>query len=201
MVEQRYFVGLDLGPVGQPTGLAVLHRRRRHPSDPPDRRRPAYTLGHLHRFPPGTPYPEIIAAVRDLLRTPPLVEPYLLADYTGVGRAVLRLLIDGLKDQVTCRFSPVVITAGHQVTLDAGYGIPRRELAGTLQVLLQTRRLLIPNSLPEATRLVAELQQFQVRVSAVGSDAPEPWRDGPQDDLVLATAIAAWSGERALPPG
>jgi len=39
-----------------------------------------------------------------------------------------------------------------------------------------------------------------VRVTAAGQEETlEAWREGPHDDLVLAVALAAWWGEKALP--
>jgi hypothetical protein len=90
-VEQQYFVGLDLGQSSDPTALAVLERPRVEPGAPPGMRRPPYALRHLQRFPPGTPYQEIIETVRQLLRTPPLPGADLVGDTTGVGRAVVSL--------------------------------------------------------------------------------------------------------------
>jgi hypothetical protein len=65
---------------------------------------------------------------------------------------------------------------------------------------LQTRRLQIASGLPEAPLLVKELENFRVNVSLARNDSPESWREGQHDDLVLAAALAAWTGERALPP-
>jgi hypothetical protein len=79
--------------------------------------------------------------------------------------------------------------------------LKEREFVGTLQVLLQTRRLQLSRALPDAPLLVQELENFRVKVSArPAEEGPESWREGPQDDLVLAVALAAWVGEQALPP-
>src|SRR5438270_1326205 len=122
----RYFVGLDLGRPAEPTALAVLDRPRAGPHDAPGVR-PAYALRHLHRFPPGTPYPAVVDAVVALLRTPPLPLAWLLADHTGVGSAVLDLFRDGFRAKVDCTFSPVCLTAGGAVTIGpaGGYAIPK----------------------------------------------------------------------------
>jgi hypothetical protein len=67
-------------------------------------------------------------------------------------------------------------------------------------VLPQTRRLQVPRTLPQAALLVRELVNFRAKVTLVGTEEPEPWREGPQDDLVLAVGLAAWAGEQGLPP-
>jgi hypothetical protein len=53
--------------------------------------------------------------------------------------------------------------------------------------------------LPEAELLVKELQNFKVKITAAANEVFGEWREGQHDDLVLATALAAWAGERALP--
>jgi len=75
-------------------------------------------LRYLHRFALGTPYPAVVDAVRQLLQRPPLPRSYLVVDQTGVGRAVVDMLTDGLKNHVTCMFVPINITAGGQVTMN-----------------------------------------------------------------------------------
>jgi hypothetical protein len=99
----------------------------------------------------------------------------------------------------------VTITGGNEVHHDEATGywsVPKRELVGTLQVLLQNHRLKIGAELPEASVLVAELRNFRARINASGHDSygagpAADWRDGAHDDLVLATAVAAWYAERA----
>jgi hypothetical protein len=102
---------------------------------------------------------------------------------------------------VTCTYYPVIITAGHEAAWgEGGLHLPRKELVGVLQVLLQTRRLHIPRTLSEASLLVRELENFKAKVTLAGGDTMEAWREGEHDDLVLAVALAAWVGEQALPP-
>jgi hypothetical protein len=203
MSEQprRYFVGLDLGQAQDFTALAVLDRPVTHPTAPPEQRRPAYALRHLQRFPLGTPYPDVVRAVVGLLRTPPLPGCLLAVDQTGVGRAVVEMLADGLRSRATCRMVAITITGGHAVTHgeDHSLHVPKKELVGTLQVLLQTRRLQVARTLPDAPALVRELENFRVKITPALNETFEPWRDGQHDDLVLAVALAAWVGEKGLP--
>jgi hypothetical protein len=44
--------------------------------------------------------------------------------------------------------------------------------------------------------LVKELDNFKVKVTVAANETFESWREKDHDDLVLATAIAAWLGER-----
>jgi hypothetical protein len=203
VVVVRRFVGLDLGQAQDYTALAVLSRPRVTGSEPPAARQPPYDVPHLHRFPLGTPYPTIVASVVELLRTPLLRGSVLVVDQTGVGRAVVDMLTDAMTGRVTCHFIPVTITAGHEVTQsDTGQlRVPKKELVGCLQVLLQTRRLWIARALPDAAVLVRELETFRVKITEAANETFGAWREGQHDDQVLAVALAAWMGERCLPEG
>ena len=45
--------------------------------------------------------------------------------------------------------------------------------------------------------LVRELENYRPKVILPTADMLQ-WRDGAHDDLILAVALAAWGGERAL---
>ena len=119
-------------------------------------------------------------------------------DATGVGAAVTNLLTDaGLS------VTPIVITGGHDVGRSerGGYTVPKKDLVGLVQVLLQGRRLRIAEGLPEAQTLVRELSSFRYSISpsghttfAAGGNDLE-WRTAPNDDAVLAVAVAVWLAE------
>jgi hypothetical protein len=157
-------------------------------------------LRHLQRFPLGTPYPAVVQAVVSLLGNVQLSDPSLAVDQTGVGRAVVDMLADALRGQVSCLFFPITITAGHAVTggeMDSLH-VPKKELVGTLQLLFQTRRLQVARTLPDAAVLVKELENFRVKITAARNETFASWREGQHDDLVLAVALAAWLGEQML---
>jgi hypothetical protein len=119
---------------------------------------------------------------------------------TGVGRAVVSLISDGLLNRVTCTVLWVAITAGHESSDDGkrGWLVPRIELVSTTRILLQSRRLKVSQGLPETPMLVQELMNFKAKAPTTSGDTYEAWREGPHDDLVLAVAIAAWVGERVM---
>ena len=197
----RYFVGLDLGQAQDFTALAVLTRPRLTGRECPADRKPPYAVPHLKRYLLGTPYPVIVAAVVELLRTSKLHGSMLVVDQTGVGRAVVDMLTEAMKGKVFATCRSVTITAGHDVTVgeNGQYRVPKKELVGCLQVLLQSRRLHVARALPEAAILVRELETFRVKITESANETFGAWREGQHDDLLLAVALAAWSGERALP--
>jgi len=70
---------------------------------------------------------------------------------------------------------------------------------------LRERRLRIAEQLPESSVLLAELQNFRVKISLSGHDSYAAgeggmWREGAHDDLVLAVGIGAWLAEHAPAP-
>jgi hypothetical protein len=197
-----HFVGLDLGQAQDFTALAVLERPFVNLNTPPTQRRPVNALRHLRRLPLGTPYPEVVQEILKLLRAPTLAGALLVVDQTGVGRPVVDMLADKLRNQVTARLLPITITGGHMVTMadPSSVHVPKKELISTLQVLLQTRRLQIARSLLDAPILIRELENYRIKITAARNEVFEPWREGQHDDLVLAVTLAAWAGEKGLPP-
>jgi len=193
MPQPDYFVGLDLGQAQDFTALCVLERHypRWAAAELPD-----YHVSYLHRWPLGTAYPSIVADVKTLAGSPPLRgQASIAVDQTGVGRAVVDLL---RRAPVPGTLVPILITAGHAVTRgeDGSRHVPKKELVSALQVLLQTHRIKIARSLPDAEVLAKELENFRVKITVAANELYEAWREGQHDDLVLAVAMAAWLVER-----
>jgi hypothetical protein len=205
----RFFLGLDLGQAHDYTALAILERipefedveviaRDRGISYKKTVQKALpirYECRHLQRFKIGTSYPAIVTGVRDLLDTPALRgRTALVLDATGCGAPVRDMFdAEGL-DPVA-----VTITCGDQVSYDRGWRVPKRDLVGAVQVLLQTERLKIAKALADAAILQDELLNFQVKITDEAHDAYAAWRTGTHDDLLLAVAVAAWYAERSQP--
>ena len=196
MVPASYIMGLDLGPPGEPTGLAVVERpaAENAPSEP------TYNLRHVERFPPGASYPAIVEAVAARAGTPPLCGSPLVVDQTAVGKGVIDRL---RRAQPAPRVVPVVIGAGQAVQRDekGGWLVPKKELVTCLQLALQTRRLKVAPGLPDTELLVAELAGFRLRRVALDDTKAAEWRTGRHDDLVFAVALACWYADRHRPLG
>jgi hypothetical protein len=193
--KPTYFTGLDFGQTHEFTALAVVERTVEEGTNPVLRR---YAVRHLHRFTIGTPYAEIASHVATLFAQPPLTQSRLIVDQTMVGRPVVAEL---RRAKVPAQLSVLAITAGMQ----SGMGdhgvlmVAKQELVSTMQILLQSHRLTVAASLPEAKVLAEELANFKLK-RPLSSDNIADWRDAPHDDLVFAVAIAVWHGEREPPP-
>jgi hypothetical protein len=171
---------------------------------------PSYEIVHTERVPLGTPYPEVEKILRDIMRRPELAvgrfdgtdgpiagehrrPPRLLVDATGVGAAVLdHLRAAGLEPV------GILIHGGDAVTRAPWvFRVPKRDLVGIVSVRLQNRSLRFTNAGPFAAILQRELLNFRVKIDPVTShDSYASWRESEHDDLVLATAIGLWWGDR-----
>ena len=183
-------MGLDLGQVRDYTAIAVIERIASSPKNAP----PSYHLRHLQRFPLGTPYPEIVTHVRDMIHSPPLAGvTKLIVDGTGVGVPVVEML-----RQAGLSLVPIWITGGETTSRKGRIiRVPKRDLVSVLQVVFQTGRLRIASSLPLGPILIDELLNFRAKVTTAGTNTYEAWRESVHDDLVLALAIAVWYAERS----
>jgi hypothetical protein len=119
-------------------------------------------------------------------------------DQTGCGRPVFDMFAAlGLG----ARLIGVTITAGTALSEPAWrqYHVPKVDLIGQLQVLLQNQRLRIAARLPEAATLLHELEGYRCTITAAAHVQYSQWRAGEHDDLLLAVALAPWYAERPAP--
>jgi hypothetical protein len=194
----RHIIGLDLGQAGEHSALAILELIWRRGEQDPSRFISSYTLGHLKRWPLGTRYSDIVCDVAALIASPRLRDPLLAIDETGVGRAVIELFRKAEMQAYLQRIA--ITTCPHSKMGDNGaWEVPRKDLAASVQVLLESGRLHIL-AVPERDLLMNELLAFKVKNPIVDNTTVESWRERIHDDLVLATAIPIWFGERQGPP-
>jgi len=185
-----FYIGLDLGQASDYTALNVMQRVD-------DKAGNIYHVRRLERI-RGAPYPDIAQKVKAIMATPTLLgRTYLVVDQTGVGAPVVDLLRQaGLKPIA------VSIHGGASVAREGdSWRVPKRDLVGTLQVLLQSGRFKVSNKLKLGPILQAEMLNFKVKIDPVTAhDSYSAWRDNEHDDLVLSAALAAWWAERAPKP-
>ena len=182
-----YFAGLDLGQAQDYSAVIVTEQIAGTPAN--------YHIRMIERFALGTPYPDVAAGVQKIVRSSELKgKTTLICDATGVGRPV----VDDLRVRGLSPIS-VLIHGGDLVTRDGGsLRVPKRDLAGIIQVLLQADRLKIADTLPLAPTLIDELLNFRVKIDPLTAhDSYSAGREGPNDDLVLAAALSCWYPERS----
>jgi hypothetical protein len=224
MYDPLRIVGVDLGQQRDPTAITVVERgyvprgklynarywfkgRERYSAREPVRLE--YHVRHLERPTIGTSYVEVVERVVELLGSLAKLdrELVLAVDTTGVGRPVADMLKAHLEewlavDQDTIlHHAWITITGGDSVSRAEGGGlrVPKRDLASAPLVLMQNKQLKIAEGLALAPVLKRELLTFKVKINiATGHDSYEAWREGEHDDLVLAVAMACWTGERYL---
>src|SRR5262245_53563224 len=109
------WVGFDVGQVNDPSTIAVLERVELQGDWDAEyyvwRKKALLHLRMLERVPLGTPYPEVVTRVRDVVQSRELAgRCQLVADATGVGKPVMDML-DAAR--LGCGLSKVMITGGN----------------------------------------------------------------------------------------
>src|SRR5262245_4457864 len=93
-----FVIGVDLGQQHDYTAVAILEsielvHNDRDPVTYERRREHRTRLLHLHRVKLGTPYPDVVRAIKDIAASPTLAgRCTLVVDATGVGAPVVDLL-------------------------------------------------------------------------------------------------------------
>jgi hypothetical protein len=166
-----FFIGVDLGQKVDFTAIAVVEKKAESR---------VVFVRHLERMALGTSYIDVARRVSSLLWHPKLVgQSRVVLDATGVGAPVLDWLkAEGVGGNVTA----ITITGGDKVAGPSErWRVPRKDLLGAVEILIENGRLEIARKLKEAERLVGELQAMRVN-----------GRGGEHDDLVFALALACW---------
>ena len=159
----------------------------------------ALLLRHVERVPLGTPYPQVVARVRDIARSQELAGRCSLAvDATGVGAPVVEMLRAA---QVGCEISAVTITSGEREHSSSGPGgllwsVPKQDLLMGVQVLLERGELRIARRMRDAGPLVKELLDMRLSTGQNGRVKMGADGYGEHDDLVIALALACWRAKK-----
>jgi len=198
--EPGYIIGVDPGQAQDPTGIVAVEMRGPRPA--------RYAVRAIERPPLGTAYHDVVGRGLALLQLPAVARRprALVVDETGVGRPVVemfrRVVAEHHPEEVgRPAVGAVSITSGRDVMRDAKmvdrYTVPKRDLVGAVQVVLQGRRIAIAQDLALTEMLVREVRNFRVKIKGE-HDTYEAWRESDHDDLLLALAVAIWWGERVV---
>ena len=184
-----YFYGLALGQSNKPTAMAIIERDGE-----------ACRVRELKRYPMTAGYPDIVADTSAMFEKEPLKgKGNLIIDATAAGEPVAELFRHekSLRRLHVGHLYHVVITAGdvesHERRL---WRVPKRALVSVVQILLQSKRLQIAPMLELAGVLTSELSTFRADVRAGATNDMTDWREGADDDLVFAVALAGWQASK-----
>jgi hypothetical protein len=210
-----YFIGVDLGKTHDCTAAVVVERNRVGTTC-------RYDVVGLLRSARGTPYPQVVASVARLCVSPELrpqrhyapniqggvkVEaapnPMVIVDATGVGVAVVDMFMN---TNINARVVPLTITGGGKARQDVWPGsgrtcfyVPKIELVGTVQALLQQGLLKVAAGLELAATLKEELFSFEVKITQNANETYGAWREVTNDGLLMSTSMDVWMGEYREP--
>jgi len=198
----RFFVGLDLGQVCDFSTLAVIERVELTGEwDAVTfalKKRTMLRLRYLERISLGTPYPDVVSRVSDVMQQVAAEgNCELVVDGTGVGRPVVDLL---RRSGLPCNLRAAIITGGIAEHYSDGFNhIPKKDLITGLQVMLQQGTLQIAGGLKFGPALVTEMAEMRVKITQPGHEQYGAWREGSHDDLVFAVALSTWAARKAYP--
>lgn len=180
----RFFVGVDLGQVRDPTAIAVVEATD------------VLRLRHLERVALKTKYMQVVARVRRISRCKALDgKCQVVSDATGVGRPVAEMLQAA---NLGGKLVPVVVTAGERESRQGEYrGVPKRDLIAGLSQMLRNKEVLLASDLRDRQALQQELAIMTLRLPRE-REQYAAWRYGEHDDTVFAVALACWGARRDL---
>jgi hypothetical protein len=195
----KWYVGFDVGQSIDPSAICALNYKLIGTGEmvPNDKTktfhqgyREEFHVRHLERLKLGTPYPNQVEYVCDLLTRSPLDKAEFALDYTGCGRPVADMFVRALRG--IRKVNQVLITSGFEV-VKAGlnHHVPKTHLCSQLEARMHSQELKVAPQLRESPALKSELQDFVRKVSESGR---MQWgaRSGAHDDLILSMAIAVY---------
>lgn len=221
VAETVPIIGVSLGHRHEKTAISVTERVYVPVGDPftqvrydgPNGRRrlegrkevaAEYHVRHLERHGPPSRYSKVARRLPEIAREIGGAVA-LVVDLTATGRPIYTLIRQemarGLEGtRINFRPCPITVTGiagGVSKSPDVGYLVPRRDLISATQVLFDEGQLKIAEALPLADKLRDELLAFTPKATK-STDDLEGWREGKDDDLVLAVATSLWAAEKFL---
>jgi len=189
-------IGLDLGQAQDPTAAVVVEKAG-----------DLYTAKYIVRYPLGTSYPAIVKDIDALRKHPDLqgsgdpvkyaagysgpgLDPILIVDRTGVGRAVADMIREVIPWHLT---EFVTLTTGKSETRTDrnDWNVGKINVIAAAQAVLASDRLIIPPSLPHAELLKKELRDYHVKITDAAHETFAA-RQGSHDDILIGLALALW---------
>ena len=166
-----------------------------------------YRVRHLERHGPPSRYSNVAQRIPEVLKevTTKIGDHVeFILDITAGGHPVYARIYQEIRrsleeSRILITYGPVTVTGiagGVSKSPDVGWLVPRRDLISTAQMLFDEGQLKIAEGLELAQTLKRELLEFKPNQKP---DDLEGWREGKDDDLVLAVATSLWAVERFRP--
>src|SRR5580700_2197913 len=179
-----FYLGLDLGKKHDHTAIAIVERGSDN----------LLLVRHLERVALGTPYPGVVARVREIVER--IAGQYsVVVDGTGVGEPV----VDALRRAgLGCEITAVTITGGERQSRGGPIcSVPKQDLIAGVQLAMEKGELRVARRLGEAGALVKEMLNVRITAGlAMGKVRMGADGYGEHDDLVIALALACWRARR-----
>jgi hypothetical protein len=193
----EFLIGLSVGQGSQPTGIAVLERL---PAEPPKAGR-IYACRYLRRWlPPDTSYPVLVSNLKAMLSDAPLKDSTLVVEAGPGIKAVAAFL---RKNRLPAQIQAVEVKVGAEDGFVEGmWRTGKAAVIETTRQVLQEDRLVFDDRMPpevaattpSAQTIYHALAAYPYNKTPAANDVFAS-RDGVDDDLILATALACWFGE------
>jgi hypothetical protein len=196
--KRDFLVGLSVGQGPQPSGVVVVERLA---VQVPDAGR-HYACRHLRRWvPPDTAYPTLVSNLNDMFSDASLKRGDLIVEAGPGIKAVVPFL---RRKRVPARIHPVEIrVSAEDAPVEGIWRIAKASIIETTRQMLQEDRLVFDDQMPpevmkttpSAQTIYQALLNYPYNRTPAANDAFAS-RDGADDDLILAVALACWFGER-----
>ena len=196
MEAGHHVISLDLGFAGEPTALAVIepttayHYATIH-EDALDGVN-HFDVRHLERFPPGTPYSEVAARVKEISSDRSQI-PHctVLVNTSSSGEQPLK----PFRERNVPLQAHTIVNGDASTWQGQAQGVAKRSIVGATVVALQKDRLRVARGLELGKALVDELVNFRMK-PVTANDPVEAMREGANGDLVFAVALGCWWADR-----
>lgn len=181
------YVGVHVGSTRDRSAIAVAKPEFRPVED---RKETHFLVPHLEALPAGERYPDLARRVSQVcqgIRARSLKVWYIYVNSTGQGSSLADLIEEQLPSEKVIR---VYFNHGdRRLRADGEVTFGKARLVDRIKMLLQAGRLHMPGS-AEASTLVAELLDYEIKVDEKANERYGAFRVGTRDELVTALGLA-----------
>jgi len=195
--KRDFLVGLSVGQGAQSSGVAVLERLP--PKEPGASRN--YACRYLRRWvPPDTAYPTLVSNLNDMFNDELLNRCDLIVE---AGPGIKAVVAFFRKNRLPAWIRPAEIRASAEDTnVEGVWRIAKASVIETARQVLQEGRLVFDDQMqpkmlaatPSAQTIYQGLLTYPYNKTPAANDAFAS-REGADDDLILAVALACWFAE------